>query len=134
MPLPSTEAPTSAPDGPPAHRPEQADSPAREHTSASRLLLARARFLAEASRLLAQTLDYEATLATVARLATPELVPQVTDDRLTAVARDAQHLALLRALGMGSLMVVPMLARGSATRTSCWPGSTGRSRTGSSST
>jgi hypothetical protein len=39
---------------------------------ASRLLLVRARFLAEASRLLAQSLDYEATLATVAALATPE--------------------------------------------------------------
>lgn len=40
---------------------------------ASTLALDRARFLARASRLLAQSLDYETTLATVARLAMPEL-------------------------------------------------------------
>jgi hypothetical protein len=62
--LPPTEATTSEPVRLPEHTPE--------HTPASRLLLVRARFLAEASRLLAQSLDYEATLATVATLATPE--------------------------------------------------------------
>jgi GAF domain-containing protein len=136
-----------------------------------RLGLERARFLAEASRLLAQSLDYEATLETVAKLATPELgawalvdlveddgairrlavvhpdpskqalarelergyppavqdalgaplvlrtreaelVPEVTDALLVAVARDPRHLEILRSLGIGSLMVVPMLARG----------------------
>jgi signal transduction histidine kinase len=139
--------------------------------SASTLLLERARFLAEASRTLAQSLDYETTLATVAGLATPELgawvlvdlveedgavrrlavvhpdpakqalarelergyppavedalgapvvlrtrepvlVPEVTDDLLIAAARDARHLEILRTLGMGSFMVVAMVARG----------------------
>jgi PAS domain S-box-containing protein len=139
--------------------------------SASSLPLERARFLAEASRTLAQSLDYETTLATVAGLATPELgawvlvdlveedgavrrlavihpdpgkqalarelergyppavedalgapvvlrtretvlVPEVTDDLLIAAARDARHLEILRILGMGSFMVVAMVARG----------------------
>ncbi len=50
-----------------------ARAPSASRGSRSRLVLVRARFLAEASRLLAQSLDYETTLETVARLATPEL-------------------------------------------------------------
>ena len=130
----------------------------------------RGAFLAEASRLLAQSLDYETTLAAVARLAMPELgawcivdvlgegggmeriavihpdpgrqalarrlaleypparddiigvpramvtrrpelVPSVTDAMLAAVARSPEHLAVLRELGMGSFMVLPLVAR-----------------------
>ncbi len=154
---------------PHTHAAERALPDAR--TSASSLPLERARFLAEASRTLAQSLDYETTLATVAGLATPELgawvlvdlveedgavrrlavvhpdpakqalarelergyppavddalgapvvlrtrepvlVPEVTDDLLVAAARDAHHLEILRTLGMGSFMVVAMVARG----------------------
>jgi PAS domain S-box-containing protein len=40
------------------------------------------------------------------------LVPEVTDDLLIAAARDARHLEILRILGMGSFMVVAMVARG----------------------
>lgn len=128
-------------------------------------------FLAEASRLLADTLDYEATLSTVARLALPhlgswcivdiveedgdlrrlaiihpeadraelvrelkdgwppdradplgvpavaltrrsEVVPQVNDGWLREVARSDRNLELLRRLGIGSLMSVPLVARG----------------------
>ncbi len=131
----------------------------------------RARFLAEASAMLDQSLDYEATLRSVSRLAVPwiadwcavdmietdgrlrrvttahvdpakvdlarewherhppnlraasgapnvartgrsEIYPVITDEMLAAGARDAEHLAMLRALGMRSAMVVPMGARG----------------------
>src|SRR5215213_7853765 len=129
------------------------------------------RFLAEAGRVLAGSLDYEETLAAVARLAVPDIAdwcavdvlaggelrrvatthadprkvaevleisrryppdptsPQgphavlrsgssqvigaITDEMLAAGARDEDHLALLRSIGMTSAMVVPMLAHGS---------------------
>jgi len=128
------------------------------------------RFLAEASRVLAGSLDYERTLATIARLAVPdvadwcavdlvgpdnaisrvaiahvdpskvrlagelerrypadpnaptgaanvlrtgqsELYAEISDDLLVAAAGDPEHLALIRALGMVSAMIVPMCVR-----------------------
>jgi PAS domain S-box-containing protein len=127
------------------------------------------RFLAEASRVLAASLDYEQTLSTVARLAVPEvadwcavdlaagddvervamahvdparlelarelerryppdprsdrgvrgvlahgvaeLYPEVSGEVLAGAARDAEHLELLRSVGMRSVMVVPMSLR-----------------------
>jgi signal transduction histidine kinase len=128
-------------------------------------------FLAEASRLLADSLDYETTLGTVAMLALPHLgawcvvdvveedgeirrlavvhpdpaqealarelrngwppsregpvgvpavsrtrraqvISEVDDEVLRAVARNERNLELLRRLGIGSVMVVPLLARG----------------------
>ncbi|HUH12301.1 MAG TPA: HAMP domain-containing sensor histidine kinase [Longimicrobiales bacterium] len=131
----------------------------------------RATFLAEASRLLADTLDYEATLATVAGLALPhlgawcfvdvvgpgrgmrrlavihpdpanqelarrleagwpperddpfglpramytrrsEVIQDVTDEMLQAAAHGEDNLRILRRLGIGSLMVVPLIAHG----------------------
>jgi len=42
------------------------------------------------------------------------LVPEIPDALLAAAAVDAEHLALLRALGLHSLMVVPLIARGRA--------------------
>jgi two-component system, cell cycle sensor histidine kinase and response regulator CckA len=129
----------------------------------------RARFLAEASRILASSLDYEQTLRNVAELAVPELadwcavdlledgavrrvavhhqdparvdlvrrleerypadpqatvgVPQVLRSRkpefaasippelIERVARDAEHLKLLRSLGLRSYIVAPLLTR-----------------------
>jgi PAS domain S-box-containing protein len=125
-------------------------------------------FLAEASAVLASSLDYRATLAAVARLAVPRLadwcgvdvvdedgrlrrvavahvdparvdevwemsrrygelpddpmpqaistgspllLPQIPEDLIRRFARDADHLARLRALGLHSLLVVPMTAR-----------------------
>ncbi len=127
------------------------------------------RFLAEAGEALASSLDYEATLQQVARLAVPALadwcsidilqedrsirrvavahpdpakvalaqelsgryprhldgpegkvlqtgkavlLPEITDDVLTAYARDAAHLEILRGLGLKSTMVIPLAARG----------------------
>ena len=129
------------------------------------------RFLAEAGRVLASSLDYETTLQNLARLAVPELadwcavdmlepggrtrrlavahvdpasvelawrvakryppepgaphgvprvlrtaepelIPEITDAMLVASAHDAEHLRILRELGLRSLIVVPLLARG----------------------
>ena len=130
----------------------------------------RSTFLAEASRVLASSLDYETTLAQVARLVVPGLADlctvdvleenggirrlaaayvdpanvelaselpdhesidlgthglakvlrtgqsefhsQVTDEVLDTIATDAEHRAALRALGLRSIMVVPLNARG----------------------
>ena len=41
-----------------------------------------------------------------------ELVPELTDERLRAVARDPEHLAVLRGLRPRSAMAVPMTVRG----------------------
>ncbi|HEX8904851.1 MAG TPA: histidine kinase dimerization/phospho-acceptor domain-containing protein, partial [Longimicrobiaceae bacterium] len=128
-------------------------------------------YLAEASRLLADSLDYETTLGTVAALALPhiggwcmvdlveddgtmrrlavvhpdpakqplarrlvsgwppaledplgvpvavrtrrsELIPSLSDEEIAAAAHDPDHLRTLQELGIGSVIVVPMLARG----------------------
>lgn len=128
-------------------------------------------FLAETSRCLAESLEYETTLLTVAGRALPflgswcivdlvepnggmrrlgvvhpdpekqklvaelkeswppavddplgvplavrsrrvEVIPHVPDEMLRKVARDPENLRILRALGIGSVIVVPLLARG----------------------
>jgi signal transduction histidine kinase len=128
-------------------------------------------FLAEASRLLASSLDYETTLSTVAGLAlpylgawcivdvvepdgalrrlaivhpdpakqvlvrklehswppemedvigapavlrthSPQVVPRVSDEDLARVAHGEENLAILRELGIGSLLTAPLIARG----------------------
>jgi signal transduction histidine kinase len=130
-----------------------------------------ASFLADASRLLADSLDYETTLGTVAMLALPhlgawcvvdvveedgeirrvavvhpdpdkqalarelrdgwppsrndplgvpavarsrrsEVISEVDDETLQTVARNERNLEILRQLGIGSVMIVPLLARG----------------------
>jgi signal transduction histidine kinase/ActR/RegA family two-component response regulator len=129
------------------------------------------RFLAEAGDLLASSLDYEKTLASVARLVVPhladwcsvyvvtegsqfrqlavahvdparvewarqlasryppdpnaprgvpavlrsgraELVEEITEEMILAGARDAEHLEIIRSLGLRSVMTVPLNARG----------------------
>jgi PAS domain S-box-containing protein len=129
------------------------------------------RFLAEASTLLAESLDYQATLAQIARLAVPHLAdwvavnileddgtihalavahmdpakvawakewarryppdpngltgvphvmrtgepayyPEITDDMLVASVPDTEQLAIIRAIGFRSVIIVPLLARG----------------------
>jgi PAS domain S-box-containing protein len=131
----------------------------------------RATLLAEASRLLAMSLDYPTTLSNVAQFVVPaladwcgvyllddheqiqllaaahedaakiplahelhrryppalsapggagavlrtgqaELISDVSDDLLAAVAHDAEHLELLRTIGFVSFMMVPLTARG----------------------
>ncbi|MDQ3697492.1 MAG: ATP-binding protein [Gemmatimonadota bacterium] len=131
----------------------------------------RAERLADASRLLASSLDYEATLCLVAeavvpvlgdwcavdvltkdgttrrlaarhsdpqkvrwaeelrhrylpdpdapigvpnvlRTGKPEFYPHITDELLVQVARDEEHLAVLRGIGFRSAIIVPLVARG----------------------
>jgi PAS domain S-box-containing protein len=131
------------------------------------------RFLAEASEVLVSSLDYEATLAGLARLVVPrladwcsidmlteertlrrlavvhedpakvalvreleqryppalndregvakvvrtgepEIYPNVPEELLALVARDSEHLRILRELGLRSAMVVPLAAQGRA--------------------
>ena len=48
----------------------------------------------------------------VARTGTAQIVADVTDEMLISVARDPENLAALRHLGIGSFLVVPMVARG----------------------
>ena len=53
-------------------------------------------------------------LAGVLRTGQPLLVGQMMDEWLQSAAIDEQHLALLRRIGITSLMLVPILARGQA--------------------
>ena len=48
----------------------------------------------------------------VLRTGVSELYPRVTDEFLEQVAVDAEHLALLRRMGLRSIMIVPLTARG----------------------
>lgn len=46
----------------------------------------------------------------VLRSRKPELYPEISDESLVAVARDSEHLAILRSLRMSSAMIVPIVA------------------------
>jgi PAS domain S-box-containing protein len=140
-----------------------------EDITARRRAEERLHFLSEASSMLASSLDYEATLKSVAELAVPALAdwcavdvlledqsirrvavvhpdpakvelgyellrrypprldmpegammrsgqpvlyPEITDAMLSAFARDAEHLVILRRMNLKSTMVVPLSARG----------------------
>lgn len=50
----------------------------------------------------------------VIRTGEPTLVPEVDEERLTAVAQGPRHLEILRELGVASFMIVPLIARGRA--------------------
>lgn len=50
--------------------------------------------------------------ARVLRTGQPELYSEIPDAMLVAVARDARHLAILREVGLRSVMIVPLVARG----------------------
>jgi signal transduction histidine kinase len=58
----------------------------------------------------------------------PELVPEVSDEMLAAEARDARHLEILRALRIGSYMVVPLKRRGRMLGTLTFVGADGELR------
>jgi signal transduction histidine kinase len=54
----------------------------------------------------------ESGMAAVVRDGTPLFLPVIEDALIEAGARDAEHLALLRALALSSIIVVPLIARG----------------------
>jgi PAS domain S-box-containing protein len=54
----------------------------------------------------------EGATATVMRTGAPLLLPVITDAQLDEAARDAEHAAGLRALGLRSVLIVPLAARG----------------------
>ena len=147
-----------------------------EHEAAERQ--AKLSFLVEASAELASSLDYEATLGRVARLAVPafadwcaidlikdnrlrrlavahvdpakvefakelaerypsdpdsgtgpwevirtgrsDLIPQITDEMLVAVARDEEHLRMMRELALHSAVTVPLVTRGRTLGVMTW--------------
>ncbi len=51
-------------------------------------------------------------VAAVLRTGQPELAPEITEEMLRLAARDAEHLEMLRGLGVRSVMMVPLTARG----------------------
>ena len=51
-------------------------------------------------------------LANVLRTGKPEIYSEVSDEMLAAGARDARHLEMIRAIGLDSVMMVPIVARG----------------------
>ncbi len=51
-------------------------------------------------------------VAAVLRTGITEWVPDIPDELLAAAARDAEHLALVRSLGLTSYATVPLVARG----------------------
>ncbi len=64
-----------------------------------------------AHRYPAHTQD-DSGIAAVIRTRQPQLFSDLSDVTLEAIARDAQHLAILRRLDLRSYLVVPLLARG----------------------
>src|SRR5262249_1724367 len=54
----------------------------------------------------------ESQAMAVLRTGQPLLVPDVTDEMLVATAIDADHLRMMRALGLVSVMGLPLIARG----------------------
>jgi PAS domain S-box-containing protein len=50
----------------------------------------------------------------VVRSGKGEMVPEITDDMLEATARDAEHLRLIRGIGLHSYLAVPLIAGGRA--------------------
>jgi GAF domain-containing protein len=77
------------------------------HVEHDRIALAR-----ELRRRYPVRVDSPTGLGRVMREAVTELVPSVADEDLAAFAEDEDHLRLLRAVGFGSIMIVPLVAGG----------------------
>jgi PAS domain S-box-containing protein len=54
----------------------------------------------------------ESGMPVVLKTGVPTFAPVITDQMLTLLAQDAEHLALLRALEFSAVIIVPLIARG----------------------
>ncbi|HUS16234.1 MAG TPA: GAF domain-containing protein [Chloroflexia bacterium] len=59
-------------------------------------------------------MDSAQGLAAVLHTRQGAMVPEITDEMLVAGAKDPEHLALMRGLGLHSILYVPLVARGHA--------------------
>ena len=64
------------------------------------------------NRLAPDNLNQSTRLPTVLRTGESAIATEISESSLVAAAKDAEHLELLRSLGLNSLMIVPLLARG----------------------
>ena len=72
---------------------------------------AKRRMVAEIERKYPADPDAPAGVHQVMRTGAPQLIPEIPESLLEESARDAEHLRLIRSLGLRSLMVVPLIAR-----------------------
>jgi len=72
----------------------------------------RTEFVRELARRYPIRADEPAGAARVLRSGEPELIEEISDAVLEQVARDPEHLELLRSIGFRSLMTVPVVAQG----------------------
>lgn len=79
---------------------------AAAHTDQSKLQLLR-----EINRRYPSGLDMAHSYGLVVRTAQPELISEITDSQLADISRDAEHLRMLRELGLKSTICVPLTAR-----------------------
>jgi PAS domain S-box-containing protein len=73
---------------------------------------AKLELLREINRRYPTGLDAAHSYALVVQTGEPELIPEITDTQLADVARDEEHLEMLRELGLKSTLCVPLIARG----------------------
>jgi PAS domain S-box-containing protein len=73
---------------------------------------AKTALVAELERRFPPDPDAPSGVPNVLRTGRPELVPEIPDEALAAEARDPEHLALVRELGLRSYLGVPLTARG----------------------
>jgi PAS domain S-box-containing protein len=68
----------------------------------------------EVERRYPQTLADREGVAKVIRTGEPEMYPNIPDELMALIARDAEHLKILRDLGLRSAMIVPLMVQGRA--------------------
>jgi signal transduction histidine kinase/CheY-like chemotaxis protein len=78
-----------------------------EHTDPAKLELAR-----ELERRYPPSLSEQEGVAKVIRTGEPEIYPNVPEELIALVARDSEHLKILRGLGLRSALVVPLSIQG----------------------